>query len=109
MARACPACGRGSPHLRDLGEARRGTSHAPATGCSGSLIRSTQVARANLAHAGLADKVKVALGPAADTLKKLQPAQPYDFAFIDADKPNNTTYFIEAKRLVRKGGVIVSP
>ncbi|EMD38535.1 hypothetical protein CERSUDRAFT_94063 [Gelatoporia subvermispora B] len=47
------------------------------------------------------------LGPAADTLKKLQPAHPYDLVFIDADKPNNLTYFIEAKRLVKKGGVII--
>ncbi|OCH95543.1 O-methyltransferase family 3 protein [Obba rivulosa] len=66
-----------------------------------------EVARANIAHAGLANKVQIARGPAADTLKKLRPAQPYDFVFIDADKPNNLTYFIEAKRLVKKGGVII--
>jgi len=27
--------------------------------------------------------------------------------FIDADKQSNTAYFVEAKRLVRKGGVII--
>lgn len=32
----------------------------------------------------------------------------FDFIFIDADKPSNVKYFTEAKRLIRKGGVIVS-
>ncbi|SJK98270.1 uncharacterized protein ARMOST_01533 [Armillaria ostoyae] len=30
----------------------------------------------------------------------------FDFAFIDADKTNMLEYFVEAKRLVRKGGAI---
>lgn len=48
------------------------------------------------------------VGPAIDGLKKLQPVpEPYDFAFIDADKESNLNYFIEAKRLLRKNGVIV--
>ncbi len=66
-----------------------------------------QVAQQNVTAAGVADKVKIAVGPAADTLVKQHPDIPYDLAFIDADKPNNLTYFIEAKRLVRSGGVIV--
>lgn len=41
-------------------------------------------------------------------MKKLEPTPPFDFIFIDADKPSNTIYFTEAKRLVKKGGVIVS-
>lgn len=41
-------------------------------------------------------------------MKKLEPNPPFDFIFIDADKPSNTIYFAEAKRLVKKGGVIVS-
>ena len=48
------------------------------------------------------------VGSAADTLKTLRPEEPFDLAFIDADKPSNLTYFLQAKRLVRKGGVIVS-
>lgn len=66
-----------------------------------------QVAQGNIAHAGLASKVKIIVGPAAESITKLQPEPPFDFAFIDADKPGNLTYFLEAKRLVRKNGVIV--
>jgi hypothetical protein len=46
-------------------------------------------------------------GPAADSLKAMKPDQPFDLAFIDADKISNTTYFKEAKRMLRSGGVIV--
>lgn len=68
----------------------------------------TQVARDNVAKAGLEKVVKVVEGPAADTLAKMQPGdQPFDFVFIDADKENNLTYLLEAKRLTRKGAVIV--
>ncbi|KAF7367167.1 tRNA threonylcarbamoyladenosine dehydratase [Mycena sanguinolenta] len=35
------------------------------------------------------------------------PDTPFDLIFIDADKPSNVNYFTEAKRLVRKGGVII--
>ena len=47
------------------------------------------------------------IGPAAESLAKLSAEDPYDLVFIDADKPSNTIYFSEAKRLLRKGGVIV--
>ena len=47
------------------------------------------------------------IGPAAESLAKLGPEVSYDLVFIDADKPSNPHYFSEAKRLVRKGGVIV--
>lgn len=68
----------------------------------------TQVAQENFELAGLSDKIKIILGPAADSIKTLAADPPFDFIFIDADKPSNLIYFTEAKRLVRKGGVIVS-
>jgi len=63
------------------------------------------VARRNLANAGLTDRVEVRVGPALETLPEL--AGPFDFAFIDADKPNNAGYFAHALRLSRPGALIV--
>lgn len=67
-----------------------------------------QVAQANVENAGLASKVKIIVGPAKETLANLQPSPPFDFVFVDADKPSLLPYYIESKRLVKKGGVIVS-
>lgn len=66
-----------------------------------------KVALENVKAAGLDNKVTILIGPAAESLAKLSPEDPYDLFFIDADKPSNAIYFSEAKRLVRKGGVIV--
>jgi predicted O-methyltransferase YrrM len=68
-----------------------------------------EVARANLAEAGLADRVEVRIGPAADSLAALVAAQvePFDFVFIDADKPSNPVYLEYVLRLTRPGSVIV--
>ncbi|MGA2520209.1 MAG: O-methyltransferase [Acidimicrobiales bacterium] len=68
-----------------------------------------QVARANLERAGLAERVSVREGRAADTLAELaaEGAGPFDMVFIDADKPSNPIYFEWAMRLTRKGSVIV--
>jgi len=66
-----------------------------------------KVAEENLRSAGFAEQVSVIVGPAVDSLAGLHPEQQFDLAFIDADKPSNTIYFTEAKRLVRSGGAIV--
>ena len=69
-----------------------------------------KIALENLKAAGVDNKVTIVIGPAAESLKKLSPELEdlYDLVFIDADKPSNPIYFSEAKRLVRKGGLIVS-
>ena len=67
-----------------------------------------QVAQANIDYAGLTSKVKIMLGPAVESLATLPSEQKFDLAFIDADKVSNLSYFLEAERLVRKGGIIVS-
>ncbi|KAF7351917.1 hypothetical protein MVEN_01153500 [Mycena venus] len=54
----------------------------------------------NVENAGLSSKVKVIAGPALSSMQTMQPETPFDFIFIDADKANNTNYFIEAKRLM---------
>jgi predicted O-methyltransferase YrrM len=67
-----------------------------------------KAATENLTTAGLIDKVNIILGPAGETIKTLSPTPtPFDFVFIDADKEGNQNYFKHAKRLIRKGGVIV--
>ncbi|KAI5123296.1 hypothetical protein M0805_009317 [Coniferiporia weirii] len=66
-----------------------------------------EVARENIKKAGLSSKVEVEVGPAADTIKTLSSDEPFDLVFIDADKPGNLTYYLEAKRLTRKGAVIL--
>jgi predicted O-methyltransferase YrrM len=64
-----------------------------------------EVARGNIARAGLADRVEVKVGAALDTLPAL--AGPFDFVFIDADKQSNPEYFRWAVKLSRPGSVIV--
>ncbi|MFD8493601.1 O-methyltransferase [Amycolatopsis sp. NPDC059657] len=64
-----------------------------------------EVARENLAAAGLGDRVDIRLGLAAETLPTLDGT--FEFVFIDADKVNNPTYFTEALRLTKPGSVIV--
>jgi predicted O-methyltransferase YrrM len=77
----------------------------------GSLItleyhpRHAEVARGNLARAGLADRVEVRVGPALSTLTEL--TGPFDLTFIDADKENNAAYFRRALELSTVGSLIV--
>lgn len=72
-------------------------------------LKHATVARRNLARAGLLDVVDVRLGPALETLPELEAEGhgPFDFIFIDADKPAYADYFRWALRLARKGTVIV--
>jgi len=67
--------------------------------------RHAEVARANIARAGFADVVELRLGRALDTLPEL--AGPFNFIFIDADKPSNAAYFTWALKLSRPGSLIV--
>jgi predicted O-methyltransferase YrrM len=71
--------------------------------------RHAEVARANLARAGLAHVAEVRVGPALDTLPQIaaQGLGPFDLVFIDADKKSNPDYFAWALRLTRRGSVIV--
>lgn len=64
-----------------------------------------EVARQNLADAGLASKVELHLGRALDVLPQL--AGPFDLIFIDADKAGIPDYFTRALKLSRPGSLIV--
>jgi predicted O-methyltransferase YrrM len=68
-----------------------------------------EVARANVDRAGVSDLVDIRVGPAADGLRALldERPEPFDFAFIDADKASNAIYLDYAVRLGRPGTLIV--
>jgi predicted O-methyltransferase YrrM len=67
------------------------------------------VARGNIAAAGFADRVDVRVGPAVGTLEAMIAAGegPFDFIFIDADKPSNVAYLRAAMALGRSGTTII--
>ena len=69
-----------------------------------------EVARANLARAGLAGVVELRVGRALDTLPQLAAEKsrgPFDMVFIDADKESTADYFVWALKLSRRGSVII--
>jgi predicted O-methyltransferase YrrM len=69
--------------------------------------RHAEVARSNIAGAGLAEAVDLRLGPALDTLPALAEGPPFDLVFVDADKAGSAAYLEWALRLSRPGTVIV--
>lgn len=71
--------------------------------------RHAEIARANVARAGVAGRVEIRVGAALDTLPLLAAADctPFDLVFIDADKRSNVAYFDWALRLARPGATIV--
>jgi predicted O-methyltransferase YrrM len=69
-----------------------------------------EVARANLANAGLAGVSEVRTGRALDTLPLLESAGdgPFDLVFVDADKPSYPDYLAWSVRLSRPGTLIIA-
>ncbi|WP_375514331.1 O-methyltransferase [uncultured Nostoc sp.] len=68
-----------------------------------------EIARANIAHAGLSDIVDLRLGQALSTLPQIAAeGHTFDLIFIDADKPNNPDYFTWALKLSRSGSLIIA-
>lgn len=63
------------------------------------------IARTNIARAGLAERVEVKVGRALDLLPKL--SGPFDFVFIDANKDEYPEYFRWALKLSRPGSAMV--
>ena len=57
----------------------------------------------------MADRIDIRVGAAQETLDALEGegAEPFDLAFIDADKTGYPGYYESCLRLVRRGGLIV--
>lgn len=72
--------------------------------------RHAEVARQNIARAGLASRVEVRLGMALDTLPQIaaEGAGPFDLIFIDADKASYPAYLEWALRLSRPGTLLLA-
>lgn len=69
----------------------------------------TEIAQRYWREAGVAGKIDLHIGPAADTLDALLDGgegESYDFAFIDADKPGYDLYYERCLALLRPGGLI---
>jgi len=68
-----------------------------------------EVARNNVARAGLSDQVTIRTGGANESLDTMIAAgeQPFDLVFIDADKPSNVAYLHAAIALSRPGTTII--
>ena len=70
---------------------------------------STRVARQYWREAGVESRIELKLQPGLQTLEELgrtAGAERFDFAFVDADKPNYIAYYEKLLTLVRPGGLI---
>lgn len=68
------------------------------------------IARANLARAGILDRVEIRVAPALDSLRNLVAggAAPFDLIFLDADKKSLPDYLDWSLKLARPGTVILA-
>jgi predicted O-methyltransferase YrrM len=69
----------------------------------------TALARRYWGEAGVAGKIDLRIAPALQTLTQIRSegVEPFDMAFIDADKSNVGEYYEAALTLVRPGGLIL--
>jgi caffeoyl-CoA O-methyltransferase len=66
-----------------------------------------EIASRNFTDAGVADRIEIRIGAAADTLRALPEREAFDFAFIDADKVSYPEYYELVLARMRPGGLIV--
>ena len=64
------------------------------------------IARNNFKRAGKEDCIRLIEGDAMEVLKELE--GPYDFIFMDAAKGQYINYLPDIKRILRKGGLLIS-
>lgn len=67
--------------------------------------RYEQLARSFISKSGFRQKIRLEMGPALETLSRLNGS--FDMAFIDADKVNYPAYYIKVLPMIKKGGLII--
>jgi caffeoyl-CoA O-methyltransferase len=67
----------------------------------------TSVGRPYWERAGVAKKIELRIGPAADTLRALPKQELFDVGFIDADKTNYLAYFEAIVPRLRPNGLLL--
>jgi caffeoyl-CoA O-methyltransferase len=66
-----------------------------------------EVARESFRRAGVAERVKIHVGPALEKLRGIEREAPFDLCFIDADKVGYPTYLAWAADHLRVGGAVL--
>lgn len=67
-----------------------------------------RVAREHFDYAGIGDRIEVRQGDAHKLLQQMKDESPFDFIFIDAEKPGYPDYLDWAVEHIRLGGVIAA-
>jgi caffeoyl-CoA O-methyltransferase len=70
--------------------------------------RRAELARGAFELAGLAGRVRIHVGPAAERLHEIEGEGPFDLVFIDADKTGYPGYLAWAEHHLRAGGVLLA-
>ena len=66
-----------------------------------------EMARRNVADAGLDDRVEIVVGPADESLREMPEAPTFDFAYLDADKTGYPDYYDLILPRLQRGGLLV--
>lgn len=67
-----------------------------------------EIARQNFESVGIAETVELHVGDAKHILNQVQEGGPFDFVFIDADRPNYPHFFEWALEHLRVGGILAA-
>lgn len=70
--------------------------------------RHAEVARESFRRAGIADRVRIHVGPALELVREVEAEGPFDLVFIDADKGGYPAYLAWAEEHLRLGGVVLA-
>jgi len=66
----------------------------------------TSIAKRYWERAGVAERIELRLAPALETLESLPLDEPFDFAFVDADKESYPAYYEALLARLRPGGLL---